>query len=418
MTPERRQQFQWALYDWANSAFATTVMAGLFPIFFKQYWHQGVDAQTSTFHLGLGNSIASIIVLFLAPILGALADGGLGKKRLLALFMLLGVAGTAGLYFVPQGEWRWALGLFVIGTLGFAGGMVFYDALLVDVATPQDSDRVSALGYGLGYLGGGILFALNVAMTLKPELFGLSGKTQAVQFAFLTVAGWWLLFSLPLLTRVRERRAPSQAAWFRAVPLAFRQLWITAGHLRRDRTVMMFLLAYWLYIDGVDTIIKMAVDFGLALGFPDSSLIVALLLVQFVGFPAAIAFGYLGNRLGTKRAIFLGLAVYIGVTFWAYFLQTVTQFYAMALTIGLVQGGVQALSRSFYSRLIPAQRAAEYFGFYNMLGKFAAIIGPILVGWSAVVTSSSRVSILSILVLFIGGAWLLSRVQEPRVRAA
>ncbi len=411
MTPERRAQWNWALYDWANSAFATTVMAGFFPIFFKQYWHAEAAATTSTFHLGVGSSIASLLILFLAPLLGAFADLG-HKKSLLAAFMLLGVGATAALFAVAQGAWQTALLLFVLGTVGFSGSLIFADALLVDVARPADRDRVSAFGYALGYLGGGLLFAVNVLMTLKPALFGLADTATAVRLSFISVACWWLVFSQPLLFGVRERRPVRTVGWFAGIAAAFRQLLRTLREIRSHRAVAIFLLAYWLYIDGVDTIIRMAVDFGLALGFPSESLIVALLMVQFVGFPAAVAFGWLGTRYGTQRALFLGLAVYSGVTVWGYFLDTVAEFYAMAFTIGLVQGGVQALSRSFYSRLIPQERAAEFFGFYNMLGKFAAVIGPVLVGWSAVLTGSSRVSILSILILFVAGAAVLTLVRE------
>lgn len=409
---EHRNVWAWALYDWANSAFATVVMAGFFPLFFKQYWHAGASATESTFHLGVGSAIASLSVLILAPLLGALADQG-RKKLLLTAFMLLGVVATALLYGVGQGEWRSALGLFILASIGFSASLVFSDALIVDVAAPAERDRASAFAYGLGYLGGGLLFAVNVAMTLKPHWFGLADAAAAVKVAFIMVAIWWLLFSLPLLSVVRERGADQREPWLRAIGTALRELASTLRALRQYKAVVMFLLAYWLYIDGVDTIIRMAVDFGLALGFDSSSLIVALLVVQFVGFPAAIAFGYLGVRLGTKRAIFVGLAVYVGVTLWGYFLNSLWEFYAMAVAIGLVQGGVQALSRSYYSRLIPAERAAEFFGFYNMLGKFAAVIGPLLMGWTALATGSSRASILSVAVLFVLGALLLARVKEP-----
>jgi MFS transporter, UMF1 family len=411
---ERRQILSWAFYDWANSAFATTVLAGFFPLFFKQYWSAGQAATTSTFHLGLANSASSLVILLLAPTLGAIADRGGARKRLLACFMILGVLATAGLYLVGKGMWFEAALLFVLGAIGFSGSIVFYDSLLVDVARPRDYDRVSALGYGLGYLGGGLLFAVNVLMTLKPQWFGLADAAAAVRLSFLTVAVWWLLFSLPLFLNVREQVPPGgPVGWWHAVRGGLRQLADTFAEIRKLRVVLLFLCAYWLYIDGVDTIIRMAVDYGMALGFEPTSLIVALLIVQFVGFPAAIAFGWLGGAIGTKRALLLGIAVYMGVTVWGYFLENERQFYLMAITIGLVQGGVQSLSRSYYARLIPPGKSGEFFGFYNMLGKFAAIIGPLLVGWTAILTGSSRLSILAVLLLFVSGAWLLWKVPEP-----
>lgn len=409
MTPARKAQWSWALYDWANSAFATTVIAGFFPIFFSQYWAAGVAPQTQTFYLGVGGSLSSLLVMLLAPWLGGVADRAGCKKRFLMFSTLLGVCATAGLFFVGKGQWGWALMLFTLGSLGFLLGIAFYDALLVNVAQPQETDRVSALGYGLGYLGGGLLFALNVAMALKPAVFGLADAGIATRVSFLMVAMWWLAFSLPLFRHVPEiSRGPIRGS-------GWRELWSTVKDLRGMRPVWMFLLAYWLYIDGVDTIIRMAVDFGLKLGFPSDSLIVALLMVQFIGFPAAIIFGRLGERLGTRRALFIAIAIYTGVTCWAYFLQTVAQFYLMAAAIGCVQGGIQSLSRAYFARLIPADRAGQFFGFYNMLGKFAAVLGPVVVGITAQLTGSPRLSILSLLIFFIAGAWFLSRVPEPKM---
>lgn len=413
MSTDRRTVLSWAFYDWANSAFATTVLAGFFPLFFKQYWSVGQSATTSTFHLGLANSASSLVILLAAPLLGAIADRGGARKRLLAFFMIMGVLATAGLYLVGKGMWFEAALLFTIGGIGFSGSIVFYDSLLVDVAEPSQYDRVSALGYGMGYLGGGLLFALNVLMTLKPQWFGLADAAEAVRLSFLMVAVWWLLFSIPLFTRVREHRPSNPVKVLEAVRGGIAQLLKTISEIRAHRAIVMFLFAYWLYIDGVDTIIRMAVDYGMALGFDPKSLIVALLIVQFVGFPAAIGFGWLAGVIGTKRGILLGLFIYMGVTIWGYFLENERQFYLMAITIGLVQGGVQSLSRSFYARLIPADKSGEFFGFYNMLGKFAAILGPLLVGWTAIVSGSSRLSILAVMLLFVSGAWLLWRVPEP-----
>lgn len=402
----------WAFYDWANSAFATTVIAGFFPLFLKSYWASDLPATESTWYLGNTVAAASVMVMLLAPVLGAIADRSGGRKRYLAGFMLIGVIATAALYFVPFGGWPWALCAYFLGIIGFFGGNVFYDSLILDVAPAERSDRVSALGYGLGYLGGGLLFAFNVTMTLKPDWFGFTDQSQAVRVAFLSVSFWWLVFSFPLFLGVRERRGAGSLPFTKAVRQGFRQLIETFAEIRQYREVFVFLLAYWLYIDGVDTIIHMAVDYGAALGFRPESLITALLMTQFIGFPAAVAFGYIGERWGTLRGIFLALFVYMGVTCWGYWLQSEWQFYVMACVIGLVQGGIQSLSRAYYARIIPQDKAAEFFGFYNMMGKFAAILGPLLVAWTAGLTGDSRLAIISILLLFAAGAIVLARVAR------
>ena len=412
--PTRRSTYAWAFYDWANSAFATTVMAGFFPLFFKQYWNAGVTDTVSTFRLGMANSIASLIVVLGAPLLGAIADHMDKRKGFLLLFSALGVVMTGALYFVAAGDWQLAALCYVLAVLGFSGGNLFYDALLVFVARPTQLDRVSALGFALGYLGGGVLFAVNVLMVLHPDWFGLADKSAAVRVSFLTVAVWWAVFSIPILVSVHEARTPQPTRLGAALRQGFSQLRHTLREIGRLPQTFLFLLAYWLYIDGVDTIIRMAVDYGLSLGFPSNSLIIALLITQFVGFPAAIAFGRLGERIGARTGILIALAVYVAVTTWGAFMNQVWEFYVLAVVIGLVQGGVQSLSRSLYARLIPAGRSAEFFGFYNMLGKFAAVLGPILMGWVGVMTGSPRLGILSVLVLFVFGALLLLKVDLAR----
>jgi UMF1 family MFS transporter len=325
---------------------------------------------------------------------------------------LLGIATTLALYFVGQGQWLLAASLFALGTLGFNGGIVFYDALLLDVASARELDRVSALGYSLGYLGGGLLFALNVLMVVKPGLFGLSSPAEAVRWSFVTVAVWWLVFLLPLMLYVRESRPAGSGSGVSAWTAGWRELAATVRQLRAHRVLLQFLIAYWLYIDGVNTIIKMAVDYGLALGLASSDLLGALLLTQFVAFPAALVFGRLGERWGTQRSLLLGIAVYAAVTVWAYSLSSAAEFYAMAVVVGLVQGGVQSLSRSLFGRLVPPGKSAEFFGFYNMVGKFGTVLGPALMGLMALLTGSTRASILSLLLLFVVGAVLLYRVRS------
>ena len=405
-----KQVFAWALYDWANSAFATTVMAGFFPVFFQEFWSTGVAATTTTSRLGVANSVAGFIIAVLAPILGAIADRGGRRKQFLFAWTLLGVGATGALYFIGQGEWLWAAVLFVLGTLGFNGGVVFNDALLLDISKPTEYDRVSAFGYALGYLGGGLLFLLNVSMVLYPSWFGLAGKAEAVRVSFITVAVWWLLFTIPLMRRVVEHQAGPRLGVGTAISVGFRELASTIAHVRQYRTVVIFLIAYWFYIDGVNTIIKMAVAYGLSIGLESGSLLLALLITQFVGFPAALLFGWLGDRIGPLRGILIGLAVYAGITVYAYFLDTEAEFYALAIAVGLVQGGVQSLSRSLFGRLIPEGKNAEFFGFYNMMGKFATVLGPLLMAIVGAATNDARASIVSIILLFVIGGALLLRV--------
>ncbi len=413
---DRGKALAWAFYDWANSTFATTVMAGFFPVFFKQYWSADVAASTSSFWLGMANSLPSLVIMLLSPPLGAIADRGSAKKRLLLFFTLLGILATAALYGVARGQWPLACLLYGVGVIGFSGATAFYDALIVVVAGERKLDIVSALGFALGYLGGGLLFAVNVLMTLYPQAFGLPDTATAVRLSFLMVAVWWAVFSLPLLLYVPEPPNPERMGGRAAVRAGLLQLRQTLADIRRLRVVGLFLLAYWLYIDGVDTIVRMAVDYGLALGFAADDLIVALLITQFVGFPAAIVFGKLGERWGARQGIFIGIGAYTLITLCGYFISKPWHFYALAIAIGLVQGGIQSLSRSFYARLIPAEKSGEFFGFYNMLGKFAAVIGPLLMGWVSLMTGSPRASILSLLLLFIGGALLLARVDEEEGR--
>lgn len=407
-----RPTLSWALYDWANSAFATTVMAGFFPTFFRQYWSSGSDSSVTTFRLGMANAAAGLLIAMLAPWLGAIADRGGHRKRMLLVFTLLGVLTTLGLFFVSRGEWLTATILFTLGTLGFNGGVVFCDALLLDVAKPAEYDRVSAQGYALGYLGGGLLFAINVLMVVKPQWFGLADAAAAVRWSFATVAVWWLVFTLPTMAYVHEAPAQGSGGMAAAMSAAWGELMHTSRKVARQPMLLQFLLAYWLYIDGVNTVVKMAVDYGLAVGIASTHLLGALLLTQFVAFPASLAYGRLGEKVGARAAVLSGLVVYALLTVWAYYLSSAFEFYLMATVLGLVQGGVQSLSRSMYGRLVPEGKSAEYFGFYNMVGKFGTVLGPALMGALALLSDSTRVSILALLMLFVGGGVLLWRVRD------
>ena len=410
--PASRKVWGWSLYYWGNHAFTTSIITVFFPIFFKDYWSAGADVTVSTFRLGFANSIASLVVAVSAPVLGAIADRGGHAKRFLVAAALFGAAMLLALHWVGKGEWQWAVTFYVLASLGYFWGNVFGDSMLVSVAAPGKLDITSAIGYFAGYLGGGLFLALGVAMSLKPQWFGLADPAAAVRLLLILAAAWWAVFSLPLLFWVPS---PARAAEHVPLTVAARegvlQFVETFRHIRGYKPVFVFLAAYWVYIDGVNTVIQMAVDYGKSIGFGTADLILAVLLVQFVGVPAALVSGYLGERIGPRRAIFIGLAVYVFVSIYATFMTSPLEFYLVAGMVGLVQGGVQLLSRSYFARLVPPERAGEFFGFYNMLGEFAAIIGPLLVGSVSYLTGSPRLSILSVIVLFAAGAYLLTWVR-------
>ncbi|MBL9200156.1 MAG: MFS transporter [Opitutaceae bacterium] len=413
MPENRRAIWSWAFIDWANSAFSIVVMTAFFPIFFKEYWSAvpGMTPEKSTWYLGLANSLSSLVIAVLAPLLGSIADQGNAKKKFLFGFTLLGAAATAALPLAAKGQYALAATLYAIAALGFSGNSMFADALITDVGEKENFDRVSALGYALGYVGSGLLFVFCSAMTAAPAKFGLADAAAAVTLSFWITAGWWLLFTVPCLLWVRENPAVAPAGEGSVLTRGFHQLVKTFGEIRRDRRILFFLAGYILYIDGVNTVIKMAVDFGKAIGLDSAGMLKALIVTQFVAFPAAIVFGRIGEKFGARRGIMLGVAVYAGLCVFATRIDSQAEFFTMAVVVGLVQGGVQSLSRSYFARIIPAEKGGEYFGFYNMVGKFAAILGPTLMGVSALYVGS-RLAILSLLLLFGGGLWLISRVRD------
>lgn len=413
----RRTVLSWAFYDWANSAFATTVMAAFFPVFFSSYWSVQNSAAEINFQLGAINSISSFVVVLLAPVFGAIADQKSSRKKFLIFFAFLGALATVNLFLVARGDWKLAALAYILGAIGFSGANIFYDALLVVVAAPGQRDWVSALGYSMGYLGGGLLFAFNIVMVSYPAFFGLRDSEQAVSISFLTVGLWWLVFTVPLALWVKEPDfGTSRFSGMQALKEGFGQLRSTFGETRKLRTVSVFLIGYWLYIDGVDTIVRMAAAYGLAIGLSQNHIIQALLLTQFVGVPAALLFGRIGQSIGPRPGILICIAIYVLATIGAAFISSGRDFFILAVTIGLVQGGIQALSRSYYAQLIPENKAAEFFGFYNMVGKFAAVLGPLLMGLVGLWTKSPRASIVAVTVLFLVGALFLMLVDEEKGR--
>ena len=407
-----KNAWKWAFYDWANSGFATTVMAGFFPIFFKSFWAGDLDAAESTFVIGSINSLIGLLIAISAPILGAIADAGNTKKKFLFIFASLGILATGYLFFIPESSWKLAVAFYGLGVIGFSGGNIFYDALIVSVSSPDERNRTSSLGFSLGYLGGGLLFLINVLMYLYPQWFGLSGPADAVLWSFMSVAIWWFIFSLPLLLHVKEKDDLLNTNKNNVVTAAFTNLLNTAKSVRNYKKVVIFLLAYFLYMDGVDTIIRMATSYGSDIGLSASSMISALLLTQFVGFPATLIFGFYADKFGYKESLTFAIVVYICVVLFSSQMDTATEFFIVAGIIGLVQGGVQAISRSYFSNLIPQDKAAEFFGFYNFIGKSSVFLGPFMVSGIALLTGSPSIGILSLLILFIPGLILLWKVPD------
>ena len=409
----KKDAISWALYDWANSAFATTVMAGFFPIFYKSYWAIDLSNLESTAMVGYANSLSGLIVVLLAPILGAYADIGTKRKKLLLLFASLGILCTASFYFIPQGEWMLAALLYAIAAVGFSGGNVFYDSLIVSVSDNENRNRVSALGYSLGYLGGGLLFLINVIMFLNPQLFGIESQSNAVLLSFFMVAVWWAFFSVPLLRNVKEQDSVREnPRFFQALKQSFNEVYQTLTEVRKYKNVAIFLLAYWFYMDGIDTIVRMATAYGTDIGLEASSMITALILTQFVGFPSTLIFGYFADRLGFKKILTIGILIYILISIFASRITTAAEFYAMAIVVGLVMGGVQAVSRAYFSSIIPKDKEAQFFGFYNLVGKSAVVAGPALLAWISMIFNTPRAGILGLLVLFIPGLILLWMIPK------
>ena len=415
----RKELRAWAMYDWANSAFATTIMAAVLPIFYADVAAADLPEHMRTVHWAYTTAIALLIVALISPILGAAADYLGAKKKFLAGFLFIGVAATAMLYFVDRGEWLYASAVFIVANVGFAGGNVFYESLLPHVAKEEEVHRVSTAGYAMGYVGGGVLLAINMAWILKPEIFGMADAGVASRIAFLSVAAWWLLFSIPLFRRVREP-APQlrlgESAGLNPVRVGFGRVWTTLKEVRRHRQLFLFLLAFWLYNDGIGTIIKMATLFGKEIGIGTPHLIGALLLVQFVGIPFTFAFGSLAGRIGAKRGIYVALMVYTGISILGYFMTSAWQFWALAGLVALVQGGSQALSRSLYASMVPRSKSSEFFGFYSVSAKFAGVLGPFIFGAVSETVGGSRLSILSLIVFFVAGLILLSRVDVEEGR--
>jgi MFS transporter, UMF1 family len=410
------------MFDWATSAVQTTVMVAVFPIYFVKVAGAGLSPGGATQRLATVNSIALVIIALLSPVLGAISDYSAAKKRFTAGFMFLGAAATAALWTVHTGDLERASWLFVLVLVGAAGCFVFYESLLPHIAAPHEIDRVSTAGYALGYVGGGLLLALNLAWIQKPDWFGLpagpglseSEATLPARLAFVSVAIWWLVFSIPLFRRVPEPPARIETDERRGenpIGVALSRLLDTFRELRGYRQAFLMLLAFLIYNDGIQTIIKMATAYGTEIGIGQSALIGAILVVQFVGIPCSFLFGMVAGRIGAKRALFVGLLAYTAISVLGYFMRTATHFYVLAGLVGMVQGGTQALSRSLFASMIPPHKSGEFFGFFSIFEKFAGIFGPLIFAGTIAATGSSRNAILSVIGFFAVGAAILATVD-------
>lgn len=409
----------WALYDWANSAFVTTIIAVVFPLYYASVASVGLPRAVATERFATASAVALGSVALLSPVLGALSDSAGRLKPLLGVFLGLGVASTAGLALVGPGDWAWGLVLFGLGNVGVTGSQVFYDALLRHIARDEELDRVSTAGYALGYLGGGVLLAAQLVLLLKPPLFGLADAAAASRAAFLSVAVWWLVFSLPLFLRVPEPVPPGGGGPRRvSVRATFAQLGETLRALRGHPDALLLLVAYLLYSDGIGTIIRLSTLYGTEMGIGQGALVGALLLTQGVGVPCAVLFGKAGARVGAKPVLLFALCVYMGVTLLGYFLRSAWQFYALALLVGMVQGGSQALSRSLFAQMVPRHQAAAFFGLFSVFEKVTAVLGPLVFAATVRFTGSSRQAVLSLLLFFVSGAAVLLRVDVEAGRRA
>ena len=402
----------WAMYDWANSAFQSTIITAVFPPFFSDFAADGSADATARF--AATTTIALTIVAILGPVLGALADYRAWRKRMLAAFVAIGVVATVLFATIERGAWLYAAVLFGIANIAVAASLVFYDSLLPHIAKEDEIDRVSTAGYAIGFIGGGILLLFNLALILSPQSFGLPDTVAAIKVSFVSVGVWWLIFSIPVLRRVPEPPAMLEAdesARDNPIRAACTRIWETFHEIRSYRNAFLMLVAFLLYNDGIGTMIRMSSIYATEVGIDRNSQIAAFVMVQFVGVPCSFLFGTLAGRIGPKPALFGALIVYTGISVLGYFMSTVWHFFVLAFLVGLVQGGAQALSRSLFARMIPRHKSSEFFGFFSVFEKFAGIAGPAIFFGSITLFGSSRAAVLSVIVFFIAGAIVLTRVN-------
>lgn len=409
-----KQENSWALYDWGSSAYSIIITTAVFPIFYKaSATEAGVSAADSTAYLGYTIAIFTFILAMLGPILGSIADYRGMKKKFFTFFFVLGVTFTALLAFVPFDNWLLLLICYTVAALGATGANVFYDGFIVDVSTDERMHKVSSHGFALGYIGSTIPFLISIAIIIlsQLEIIALS-TTNASRIAFLITAIWWIIFSIPMFKNIQQIHFIERDG--NIVLQSFKRLANTFKEIRQYRTLFLFLLAYFFYIDGVGTIIAMSTAYGTDLGLSSTSLLIILFATQVVAAPFAILFGKLAGKFSEKKMLYVGIIIYIIVCIYAFFMETVVDFWILAMLVATSQGGIQALSRSYFGKLVPKEKANEFFGFYNIFGKFASIMGPLLVAITAQLTGKSNYGVFSLVILFIIGIIILAKVPEPK----
>ncbi len=405
-----KQERSWILYDWANSAYSIAITTAILPLYFKDVIAASLPGSLSTAYWGYANAFATLLISLSAPFLGTMADYRGYKKRLFTLFMLLGTLFTASLYFIQPGQWQLCVLLYILSAIGFAGANIFYDSFLTDITETKNMDWISSLGFGFGYIGSCIPFIISLVLIMNPDAIGTSAL-QATRLSFLITASWWFIFSLPMMKNVQQNYFIEPEP--RPLRNSFKRLSKTIKNIRGHKNIFMFLIAYFFYIDGVDTIIKMATVYGSDVGLKSSDMLLILLVSQFIAFPFAILFGKLAKKFSARSMISFAILLYTFICFYAYFMNSVIHFWVLTILVMTSQGGIQALSRSFFGKMLPKEHSNEFFGFYNIFGKFAAIMGPLLVGVFSQVTGNSRFGILSLVLLFATGFILFRRVPIP-----
>ncbi|MEN1970460.1 MFS transporter [Lentibacillus sp. N15] len=407
----KKATISWMMYDFGNSAFATTIMAAVLPVFYYDVAAVGVDKSLATSYWGYSQSIAVLLVAILAPFLGAISDYSAAKKKFLRFFAYMGIVASILLAFVGEGDYLFASILLIVGTIGFSSGNIFYDAFLPEITDEETIDKVSTGGYAVGYIGGGVLLAINILMILKYQWFGMANATVASQVSFASVGIWWFLFSLPLFRNIKEEKKTAVKRDQSYIRIGITRVTTTFKDMKHYKHLLIFLLAFWMYNDGISTIIKMATIYGRDIGIDSNSLIAALLITQFVGIPCTFFFGWLAQKITAKRALYITLFTYLGIVLLGYSMSSALHFYLLAFAVGIVQGGAQSLSRSIYGRMVPANKHAEFFGFYGISSKFSAVFGPFLFALVGQLTGSSRLGIVSVAFFFIVGIILLRFVN-------
>ncbi len=409
MTKEERS---WILQDFGNSAYSITITTAILPIFFKGVAASQLADATSTAYWGYANSLATLLIALLAPLLGTIADFKGVKKKLFAAFTLTAIISSALLATVGEGQWIYALVIYIITAVAFNGSSIYYDAFLTDVTTDDRMDDISSKGFGFGYLGGTIPFVLSLGLILSAENLGLT-VTFATQMAFLITALWWMVFTIPMLKNVKQKYyiegEPSK------IKESFSVLWKTLLEITKNKMVLYFMIAYFFYIDGVHTVITMATAYGVDVGVDSDRLLIILVAIQLVAFPFAILYGKLAKLFGARKMIMAGIITYTVISIYGFFLKTELDFWILAMLVASAQGGIQALSRSYFGKLIPKNKSAEYFSIFNIFGKVSSIFGPLLMGIVISITGETRHGILSLIILFILGAYFFLKIKDEKV---